>query len=96
MCFLNACKLTQTDQTLLPFVFFKLLNYLKKLSFKLQNQQIEFDKHGDPPASLAAVLWRPNKYPLFVMAATYESHPTIQFTLNSRAVPWSKNGTVSY
>ncbi|KAK3565684.1 hypothetical protein QTP86_014045 [Hemibagrus guttatus] len=73
-----------------------ILNYLRKLSFTLQNQQIEFDQRGDPPASLGAVLWRPNKNPLFVMAATYESHPTIQFTLNRRAVPWSENGTVPY
>ncbi|XP_053092063.1 taste receptor type 1 member 1-like [Pangasianodon hypophthalmus] len=73
-----------------PYV---LLNYLRKLSFTLQNQQIEFDERGDPPASLAVALWRPNKNPLFVMAATYESHPTIQFTLNRRANPWSENGT---
>ncbi|TSL97294.1 Taste receptor type 1 member 1 [Bagarius yarrelli] len=70
-----------------------LLNNLRKLSFPLQNQQIAFDKHGDPPASLGAVLWRPNKSPLFVMAATYESHPTIQFHMNSGAVPWSDNST---
>ncbi|XP_017322619.1 taste receptor type 1 member 1 [Ictalurus punctatus] len=89
------CSMTGCDppRDIPPYV---LLSYLKKLSFTLQNQQIEFDKHGDPPASLAVVLWRPNKNPLFVMAATYESYPTIQFTLNRRAVPWSDNSTVPY
>lgn len=79
----------------LALFFPKLLSYLRKLSFTLQNQEIEFDQHGDPPASLAVVLWRPNQNPLFVVAATYESHPTIQFNLDSRTVPWSQNGTVS-
>ncbi|KAF7695056.1 hypothetical protein HF521_006779 [Silurus meridionalis] len=89
-CSMGACN---TSQDIQPYV---LLGYLRKISFTLQNQEIEFDQHGDPPASLAVVLWRPNKTPLFVMAATYESHPTIQFTLNSRVVPWTQNGTVPY
>ncbi|KAF5907263.1 taste receptor type 1 member 1-like, partial [Clarias magur] len=70
-----------------------LLRYLRKLSFTLQNQQIQFNQNGDPPASLAVVLWRPKETPLFAIVATYESQPTIRFTMNSGAVPWSKNGT---
>ncbi|XP_062854596.1 taste receptor type 1 member 1-like [Trichomycterus rosablanca] len=73
-----------------------LLQYLRNSSFTLQGRQIKFDKYGDPPASFALVLWRPSQDPLFVKVATYETHPTVRFTLNDDLIPWFKNGTVPY
>lgn len=61
----------------------------------LQNQSIRYNQYGDPPASLAIVLWKPEENPLFVGVATYNTHPTITFTLNNDLIPWSENGTVS-
>lgn len=76
-------------------LIFKLLQYIRNSSFTLQGRQIQFDKYGDPPASLALVLWRPGQDPLFVKIATYESQPTVRFVLNEDLIPWFKNGTVS-
>lgn len=68
---------------------------MKKLSFQLQNRVIQFDEHGDPPASLAVVLWRPDKNPFFVVVATFDTHPMVRLTIKNDFIPWSKNDTVS-
>ncbi|XP_062854597.1 taste receptor type 1 member 1-like [Trichomycterus rosablanca] len=73
-----------------------ILQKVKKVSFKLQDRHIQFDEHGDPPASLAVVLWRPDKNPFFGVVATFETHPAVLLTLNNDFSPWSKNGTVPF
>lgn len=78
-----------------PLFSIKLLQNVKQTNFILQNQYIRYNQYGDPPASLAVVLWKPEEDPLFVVVATYKTHPTVKFTLNSSLVPWSDNGTVS-
>ncbi|XP_060786728.1 taste receptor type 1 member 1-like [Neoarius graeffei] len=89
-CSMAGCD---TPRDIPPYV---LLNYMRKSTFMLQNQLYKFDQYGDPPANLAVVLWRPKKNPLFVMAASYESSPKIQFIVNTHIIPWSENGTVPY
>lgn len=85
-----------THQLILLPSLFKILQNMRQTSFILQNQYVKFNHYGDPPASLAVVLWKPEENPLFVVVAAYNTHPTINFTLNDDLVPWSENGTVSH
>lgn len=73
----------------------KILQNMRQTSFILQNQYIRYNQYGDPPASLALVLWKPEENPLFVVVATYNTYPIINFTFNDYLTPWSGNGTVS-
>ncbi|XP_076845099.1 taste receptor type 1 member 1-like [Brachyhypopomus gauderio] len=73
-----------------------LLQEVKRSNFTLQDRYIVFDKNGDPTASLSVVLWRPDKVPFFQTVGTYETHPTLQFTLNTYLIPWYQNGTVPF
>ncbi|GAA6112023.1 taste receptor type 1 member 1-like [Tachysurus ichikawai] len=89
-CSMAGCA---RDQDIPPYV---ILQNMRQTSFILQNQYVKFNHYGDPPASLAVVLWKPEENPLFVVVAAYNTHPTINFTLNDDLVPWSENGTVLY
>ncbi|KAL7884314.1 hypothetical protein AOLI_G00070840 [Acnodon oligacanthus] len=73
-----------------------LLQYVRKSNFTLNNRVIRFDENGDPPASFAVVHWRPKRDPFFVMVGTYDTYPTVQFTLNNNLVSWYDNGTVPF
>uniref|UniRef100_A0AAR2JXH2 Receptor ligand binding region domain-containing protein n=1 Tax=Pygocentrus nattereri TaxID=42514 RepID=A0AAR2JXH2_PYGNA len=73
-----------------------LLQYVRKSNFALHNRVIRFDEYGDPPASFAVVHWRPKRDPFFVMVGTYDTYPTVRFTLNNNLVSWYDNGTVPF
>ncbi|KAI5621965.1 taste receptor, type 1, member 2, tandem duplicate 2 precursor, partial [Silurus asotus] len=76
-----------------PYV---VLQNVRQTRFRLQNQDIKYNQNGDPPASLAVVLWRPQENPLFVVVAAYKTYPTVRFTFHNYLVPWSDNSTVPY
>ncbi|XP_036433933.1 taste receptor type 1 member 1-like [Colossoma macropomum] len=73
-----------------------LLQYVRKSNFTLHNRLIRFDEYGDPPASFAVVHWRPKRDPFFLMVGTYDTYPTVRFTLNNNLVSWYDNGTVPF
>ncbi|XP_053360588.1 taste receptor type 1 member 1-like [Clarias gariepinus] len=72
------------------------LRNVRQTNFTLQNQYIRYNQNGDPPASLAVALWRPDENPFFLVVATYKTQPVVKFTLNKQLVPWFENGTAPF
>ncbi|XP_049341514.1 taste receptor type 1 member 1-like [Astyanax mexicanus] len=93
----NALNCTNTScsqvEDVPPYL---VLQHIRKSNFTLQNRQIKYDANGDPPASYAVVLWRPETDPFFLTVGTYDTYPTVQFTLIKNLVTWYENRSVPF
>ncbi|KAM9405297.1 taste receptor type 1 member 1-like [Salvelinus alpinus] len=62
---------------------------LKQVKFKLDNQSIEFDENGDPPAHYDIVHWDcKNKTCSNVDIGSYLTNPTPSFHINETLIHW--------
>lgn len=69
---------------------------LKQVKFKLDNQSIEFDENGDPPAHYDIVHWDcKNKTCSNVDIGSYLTNPTPSFHINETLIHWFAGTKVS-
>ncbi|XP_061115112.1 taste receptor type 1 member 2-like [Conger conger] len=87
-CDTNGCNKTEE---MYPY---KLLGEIKKSDFTLLNQQIKFDKNGDPPSRYNIVYWNLDSSPPYQYVGSYDTEPAVSFSINETLIRWYTNGTI--